>query len=299
MTQYVYGLLHGVDEKRRLVAIRSNKQVKYYYMAKGQFLSFMQYFKDGIFVFLHVEENVRRYRGVMVQNVVSIEKLIAPSGQNPTVYYDVSVIKSGISSIVNLRKYKCFLDFEMSMPPYTKYETFVSEIIQVGYLLCDELGNIVETKSLFLRPTLFPKISERTKKFLHIEQEQIEEGILYREFYDDFTAMLKKYKPMVVVWGANDQIELRKMNMLYSLSDFTIHTQFIDLLKLHKTYFGLKNDLGLFSAYNMYSTEDLDKQKHDAFEDARVTKEVFYWFLEVCNGTRTAKLDPIEKVQDA
>lgn len=290
MTQYVYGLLHGVDEQKRVIAIKHQRTVRFYYMAKGLFNSFMLYFKEGIFVYLYVSETPRRYRGYMVQNVESIEKIISPHRQNPTIYYDINVIKSGIQAIVNARKPKLFLDFEMSMPPYRNFSTFISEIIQVGYVLTDESGNILEEVDSFVKPTFFPEISERTKRFLHLEQSDIETGISFRQLYDQFTDIIQKYKPMIFVWGQNDLLELRKLNQLHRFADFTSKTQFIDLLKLHKTYFGLKNDLGLFNAYNLYFEEPLEDQGHDAFEDASITMKIYEKFVDVCNHRLTVEL---------
>ena len=51
----------------------------------------------------------------------------------------------------------------------------------------------------------------------------------------------------VFVWGKNDQLELNKLNKLHKLNNYTKTMQFMDLLNLHKIYFGLKNDLGLFN----------------------------------------------------
>lgn len=284
MSEYVYGLLHGADINNRVITIKTKHKVNYYYMAKGLFQSFLQYFNPGIYVFLYVNSNSRRYHGYCVQNVESVEKIIAPNKQNPTIYYDVSVIKSGISSIVNSNRNKCFLDFEMSMPPYKSYESFVSEIIQVGYVLTDQFDQVISKADIYIKPKLFPKISERTKRFLHIEQEDVDAGIDYVTFYDEFTEQLLKYKPMVYVWGQNDKIELKNMNRIHELRDFTPTTQFIDLLKLHKTYYGLKNDLGLFNAYNLYREIDLEKQMHNAYEDAEITREVYLSFAKVCNN---------------
>ncbi|MDD3122116.1 MAG: exonuclease domain-containing protein [Candidatus Izemoplasmatales bacterium] len=291
MAQYVYGLLHGVDEKKRVIAIKDKFRVIYYYMAKGIFQSFMQYFNQGIFVFMFVEEDSRRYRGLTVQNVVNVEKVLSPNKQNPTIFYDISIIKSGIESIMNTKKPKLFLDFEMSMPPYRNYNTFISEIIQVGYILTNDEGKIIEKRTTFILPTFFREISERTKRFLHIDQSDIETGISYLDFYHTFSQMLSTYKPMVIVWGQNDHLELKKMNKLHNLLDFTPRTQFIDLLKLHKLYFSLKNDLGLFNAYNLYQEVDLNTQMHDAYEDAYITKIVFDSFLKVCNGEITVSIE--------
>ncbi len=291
MTEYVYGLLHGVDETNRTIAIKTKKKVSFYYLAKGQFQNFMAYFKPGIFVFMNVTDIYRRYHGYKVQNVVTIDKLILPNRQTPTVYYDISLIRSGIKSIVNSGKPKLFADFEMSMPPYRNYQTFVSEIIQAGMVLCDGKGKVLENHSFFIKPKLFPQISERTNRFLHIKQEDVDLGQDYADFYALFRKIQATYHPMVFVWGKNDKLELKKTNERLGLSEFTKKTQFIDLLQLHKIYFNLKNDIGLFNAYNLYSDHDLDKQNHDAFEDASVTKDVFYWFRELVNGDRVIATD--------
>ena len=68
------------------------------------------------------------------------------------------------------------------------------------------------------------------------------------------------------------------------LNNFTKRMRFLDLLNLHKVYYGLKNDIGLFNAYNLYSNERLVGQKHDALEDAIITMEIFKNFVEVCNN---------------
>ena len=282
MTEYAYGLLHGVDQENRVLAIKSNRRIKFFYLARGMFASFMDYFRPGIYVYLHVNTQSKSYRGYRVQNVVNIDKVLAPRRQRPTVYYDVSLIKAGIRTIVNAERPKLFLDFEMSMPPFRNYENFVSEIIQIGLVLTDHQGGLLEPYTAFIKPKLHP-ISERTERFLKVTKEEIASGVAYEEIHDLLARIQSTFKPMVFIWGKNDEIELGKMNRLYNLGDFTRRMQFIDLLKMHKTYFGLKNDLGLFNAYNMYAADDLDKQKHDALQDALVTMKVFFWFREVAN----------------
>ncbi len=284
MENRVYGVLHGVLEDKRIIAIRTNKKVNFYYMSKGMFKSFMMYFTYGMYVFITVLPKERIYRGYLVKNVSSIEKVLSPNKNKPNIYYDISIIKTGIKNIVNRTSNKLFVDFEMSMPPYSNYQNFVSEIIQVGYSLIDSEGTIIENFSSYVKPKLFPVISLRTIKFLHINQEEVDQGIEYQEFYKKMRDLQNKYNPAVYVWGKNDQLELNKLNRLHKLSNFTKNMQFVDLLNLHKTYFGLKNDVGLFNAFNMYADIDLSNQKHDAFEDAIVTRKVFEFFKQVCNN---------------
>ncbi|MBI9010560.1 MAG: hypothetical protein JEZ05_11105 [Tenericutes bacterium] len=287
----VYGIMHGVVEVKRLIAIKSNKKVKYYYMSKGMFKNFMMYFQYGMYVFITVQIKPRLYRGYLVQNIVSIDKVLSPNKNNPKVYYDISIIKTGVKSLVNKNRKKLFIDFEMSMPPYSNYKTFQSEIIQVGYVLVDELGFEIERYSSYIKPKLFPKISKRTEKFLHIDQESVSGGIDYLEFYERFRTMTNQYCPMIFVWGKNDQLELNKMNKIHRLKKFNSNVQFVDLLNLHKIYYRLKNDIGLFNAYNLYSDKDISNQQHDALEDALVTAEIFVNFKRVCNNVMQVLID--------
>ena len=280
-------MLHGVIEPKRVIAIKSRRKIKYYYMSKSMFKQFMLYFQSGIFIFMTVKIVPRLYRKLMVQNIVAIDKLLAPNKNKPTIYYDISIIKSGIKSVINQNRNRLFLDFEMSMPPYNNYEDFISEIIQVGYVLTNEVGEIIEEFSSYIKPTLIPEISSRTKKFLHINQEDVDMGKSYKELHQRIIDIQVKHNPIAYIWGKNDQIELNKLNRIHKLNNFTKNMQFVDLLSLHKIYYGLKNDLGLFNAYHNYFEDfNLSMQKHDAYEDALVTKKIFFAFQDTCNNKR-------------
>ncbi|MBN2504572.1 MAG: hypothetical protein JXB20_04435 [Bacilli bacterium] len=290
MTQFICGLLHGVDESKRVLAIKTKHRVRFFYMAKSIFSTFMNYFGPGIYVFMTVTKESRTYKGYRVQNVINVDKVMEPNRQKPKLFYDLSIIRSGIRTIVNTDKPKLFLDLEMSMPPYRNYQTFVSEVIQAGMVLSDDQDKLLIEHAFFIKPKLFPDISERTRKFLKIQQNEVDAGKDYHEFHRIFMDILRKYRPTIYVWGKNDKLELKKMNSIHQLEDFTVKAQFVDLLQLHKIYFNLKNDLGLFAAYNMYSTEALDQQRHDAFQDASITRNVFFWFREVANGRLAVEL---------
>ncbi len=283
MTEKAYGILHGVIEEKRIIEIRSRRRVDFYYMSKGMFKNFMMYFTAGMYVFLTVNKTPKIQKGLLVKNIISIDKVISPDKNHPKIYYDISLIKSGVKNVLNDKRNRLFIDFEMSMPPYSNYENFISEIIQVGYVLTDTFGKEISRYSSYVKPSFFPEISLRTIKFLHITQEEINTGVTYKDLYSNLYGIYRNYNPAVYVWGKNDQLELDKANKLHKLRNFTKSMRFIDLLNLHKIYYGLKNDIGLFNAYNLYSDVDLSDQKHDAFEDALVTKEIFINFKEVCD----------------
>ncbi|HRY78241.1 MAG TPA: exonuclease domain-containing protein [Candidatus Izemoplasmatales bacterium] len=304
MATMIAGPLYDVFPEIRVISVKSRRRTEFFYMPKGMFLTFMQYFSRGIYVFMTVSESMRRYKGVMVRSVENIEKILYPDGQNPRVFFDINLIQSGIKTLLNADRNRLFIDFEMSMPPFRNYQNFVSEIIQCGMVLTDAQGTVLERVSTFIKPLLFPLLSDRTQKFLHIKQAAIDSGLDYPDFYRMLDGLVRKYRPMIFVWGQNDMIELKKSTETHDLPDITRRLQVIDLLKLHKNYFALKNDLGLFNAYRLYYTEvPLEKQAHDAFEDASVTHEVFEGFRKVCNGEKTVILpsekgtEPTETVQ--
>ncbi|QWB99615.1 hypothetical protein KHQ88_05485 [Mycoplasmatota bacterium] len=283
MIENVYGKIRKVDENRRLIAINVGNKLSYFYMSKGMFRQFMDYFHKNMYVFLKVKRESRIYKNYLVNNVVSIDKVLSPRGNKPKVFYDISMIKTEIKKLVNQERYRLFIDFEMSMPPYRNYQNFISEIIQVGFVLTDTFGEEIKRYQSYIKPDLFPKLSKRTLKFLDISQGKVDNGAKYKELHHMLSKINDDYQPIIYVWGKNDKSELSKLNKIHRLENFINDMQFVDLLSLHKTYFRLKNDLGLFNAYNLYSNQDLDHQKHDALEDAVVTKDVFYWFKDACN----------------
>lgn len=293
MNENINGKIEKVDEDRRLIAIKIQKSLSYFYMSKGMFRQFMDYFDKGIYVFLKVKTQTRVYKGIKVRNVVSIDKVLLPKGNQPKVFYDISMIKTEIKKLVNQDRYRLFIDFEMSMPPYYKYQNFISEIIQVGFVLTDSDGDPIQKYNAFIKPSLFPKLSKRTLKFLDITQEDVDHGTTYEMLHQILSEINDQYQPIIYVWGKNDKSELSKLNRIHELDNFIHDMQFVDLLSLHKTYFRLKNDLGLFNAYNMYAKEDKNHQRHDALEDALVTRDVFYWFKDVCN--HKMKVEVIQK----
>jgi sporulation inhibitor KapD len=177
-----------------------------------------------------------------------------------------------------------FLDLEMSMHPYKVDKDFKQEIIQASYYLMDEKNNVIEVYDQLIKPTRHKKLTKRTLKFLKITQEDIENGIDFKEFYDHYKHVIQKYNPAVIVWGRNDFLALKecyKINNLPNIKD----ARYVNLLKLHKNYFHLKNDLGLFNAFSLYEAP-LENQAHNALEDAFVTSKIFFGFQAVLNDER-------------
>lgn len=195
------------------------------------------------------------------------------------VIYDLNRLRTEMKDVIAKNKYFLFLDFEMTMPGYQK-EAFRSEIIQVGYALAKRNEEAILKNGYYLLPVTSTTLSKRTKRFLNLDEtEFFNNAKPFDHFYDELKEIIKKYKPKIVVWGKNDSQALNDSYLLHKKPRLTKDTSFIDLLKLHKDYYNLRDDLGLFKAYKgYYQVEEF--QHHDAADDALITKLVFDAFID-------------------
>ena len=288
MSNTIYGQIHEVFDDQKMISILRNNHVSYYYFSKPMHKILEPYLESGNFIFLNVSNKTKKIRQRMAYQIESVNKVLTPGRRSSNIFYDESEIRMGIRKIVNERGYKMYLDLEMSMPPYEEYQSFVSEVIQCGLVVADTNGLIVDTYSTYIKPTKYPKISARTKKFLSIDQDDIEDGISFTEFYNKYIELVEKYNPMILVWGKSDILSIKKCIEINNLNEYEF--RYIDLLKLHRTYFNLKNDLGLFNAFKEYKGIEAN-QHHNALTDAYVTKEVFDSFKKVCNKELIVSFD--------
>jgi len=285
MKTIISGRILTYDEENRIISIRFRDKIQYFYIQRSLLNRISKFIDIERFVQFTVTDEIRIYRNVKVQTVDYIIKIMEIRYRKNIVYYDMKDIKNGTKKLINQLQYKMMLDLEMSMHPYTVDRSFKQEIIQVGYLLLDEQDNVVEKYSEVIKPTIHKTLTKRTLKFLEITQEDVDNGIEFTEFYTHFKSVLETYDPAIIVWGRNDFLALKDAYKINKVPSLHARARYINLLKLHKNYYNLKNDLGLFNALNLYySTEK--QQAHNAYEDAIVTFKIFKGFREVLNHIR-------------
>ena len=143
------------------------------------------------------------------------------------------------------------------------------------------MGNVLLERSYYILPKN-GRPSIRTIRFLDLDLDEfLHEAKEYEYFYLDFKEILQKYEPKIVVWGKNDIIALEDSYKINNLLPLTTENDFFNLLVLHRDYFNINQDIGLFKAYQTYFPEtNINPQKHDAVEDARITKTIFFEFLK-------------------
>ena len=276
------GIIHSVDFDNRLISMKNKNKIEYFYLQNGLLKKFQRYLKPRTFVEFDFNETKDKCANVLAYKINFFIRIFKKVGFRVEVFYDLSIIRSGVKDLLTNLDNIMFLDLEMTMQSFDSPKDFKSEIIQAGYLITDNKGNDLERKNYYIKPTLFPKLNKRTTKFLSIDDEIIKnEGISFNDFYNEFRDALIKYNnPSIIVWGKNDILALKSC---YEINNLTpLNPNFINLLQVHKNYFNLKNDLGLFNAYKNYTGKDLD-QEHDALADAFMTKNVFFEFKKETN----------------
>lgn len=289
MKKTISGRIFYIDEEERIIGLKVKDRQSYFYLQRSLLNKIGKYLELSRFIQFVVEDEPRIYRKTKVYTIEYILKIMVIRYRKNIVYYDIKNIKNGTKELINSLNTKMFLDLEMSMHPYNVDKNFTQEIIQVGYYLVDADNNIIEEYNELIKPKLHPKLTKRTLKFLKITQAEINRGIDYVDFYNHFRNVVESYNPAIIVWGRNDFLALRDSYRVNNVTTLKSKTRYINLLKLHKNFFNLRNDLGLFNAYKSYSSIE-NPQAHNALEDAKVTFEIFEGFKKVVNNEITIDL---------
>ena len=286
----VYGKIIDVDTKRRTIDIIHRGKKKTCYLQRSKFNTFSSFLRVGHFAVLRVSKPKRK-RDYVAYTVRDVKKLIQPIAGKRRVLFSTVTLKREIRTFINTLGAKLYLDFEMSMHPYKVDKGFIQEIIQVGYVLEDENGKILKTYKTCIQPSRHKKLTKRTLKFLDLTQADVDQGVSYQAFYDPLKTLIMTHEPAIIVWGRNDYLSLKESYQVNKVTSLSGHTRFVNLLKLHKNYFNFKNDLGLKRAYEMYGHEK-ENQRHDALEDAQMTRKIFHGFKNHMNDPETYGLIP-------
>lgn len=270
-------IIHSVDQKQKIFYMIYDGRKIGFYLTNRLSKTFFPYLSKGVLIDFEIAPKMKRIGKYSFYQVAHFNQIISLSPY--IVHYDLFKLRHDMRDVLNKHKYYLFIDFEMTMPGYHDTD-FKPEIIQVGYVLAEARGPIIHSDGYYVLPKERTTLSKRTKKFLKLDEEQFfKDATPYEYFYSNLEKLVKKYQPKLVVWGKNDLTALNDSYEIHEKEKLTNDYDFIDLLKLHKDYYNLKDDLGLFKAYKTYFEVDF-VQEHDAKDDALVTKYVFDSFLD-------------------
>jgi sporulation inhibitor KapD len=166
-----------------------------------------------------------------------------------------------------------FIDFEFTMPEKSeRFKGFYPEIIEAGVVAVTK-DRICEQFSSYIAPIRFPLLSERCKSFLHISQEQVDQGISFLELVKILKELSGNQPCTVITWGNMDMRVLRN-NCHHAGIPFPFKGKEIDLSMEYKRFFGDQNQTGLWKAVQEYGKEGTGKH-HRALDDAMTTFNIF------------------------
>lgn len=269
-------IIHSTDISKSVFYLILEGRKIGFYLSNRLSKIFFSYLDQGVLVDFEIQPKMKKIGHIHFYQVAHFNQIVRLDPYQ--VHYDLYQLRQEMKDILNQDRYYLFIDFEMTMPGY-RDQFFRPEIIQVGYVLAKVKENAILHDGYYVLPKENRTLSRRTKKFLNLDEDMFfSRAKHYDVFYDQLEAIMETYHPKLVVWGKNDLSALNDSFVLHDKYKLTKDQDFIDLLKLHKDYFNLKDDLGLFKAYQTYYDITFD-QAHDAKDDAFVTKLVFDAFL--------------------
>lgn len=212
-------------------------------------------------------------------NYYVIARLLPDAGKKREIHNNPELKK--ILPRLKRSKYYAFMDLEFSMTG-SEYQgkTFVPEIIQAGIIVTNEKGVLVEKFSSYILPTLHPVITSRTKDFLKIGKGVVSRGMPYLEFYKIVKDLQEKFDPVFMVWGVSDGQMLKNSYEANQVEPLFRENQVINLQNIHRLYFEIGQDIGLYNAIKSYGLST-GVQIHDAMVDAAILSQIFFQFLQV------------------
>lgn len=270
-------IIWSIDVQKKVFYMILGGRKVGFYLSNRLAKTFFMYLRKGVLVDFVIAEKMKKIGKFSFYQVSYFNQIIS---LNPfIVHYDLTKLRREMKHVLESNRYYLFIDFEMTMPGYHEHQ-FSPEIIQAGYVLSEAQGHIIHQDGYYVLPKERLTLSKRTKKFLNLNEEKFfSDAVTFDVYYKKLAKIINKYKPKLVVWGKNDLTAMNDSYILHGKDQLTIDTDFIDLLKLHKDYYNLKDDLGLFKAYKTYYDVDFS-QAHDAKDDALVTKYVFDAFVD-------------------
>ena len=277
----IYGKIHQILKRERIISIVINSRLEYFHMTNRFMKDFKAYLFKKPYVFMDVQEEYVVHGSYRCREINHFIKIVQPTRKGSEVYYDISVIQDGVKTLINRPQHRLFIDLEFSlMSPLSRG---VSEIVQYGFILEDEEGNILMKESSLVKPQNKKALNIKTLLFLSRSLEDFDDACDYIEFYQLLSGIIEQYNPKIYAWGQNDILALENSFKVNHLKALDIRNRYINLMHVIKNYYSYKQEKGLFTTYQeMTNTEETD-QIHDALEDAVIEREIFYMFKEEIN----------------
>lgn len=276
MSSILKGKIINFYEKDRILLIEINEEKSFFFLSRSLAPQIFKYKTlNNVNITFEYSEATKEYKNQLATRIISITEISNDEG----ILYSVDSIKNQTVELINSFDYKMFVDFEFTMPAFNEKSKFEYELLQVGIVISDPNDKVVDEYSSYIKTK--KKVSDRTKRFLNISNEELAESVSQKEFYNLLQNYFRIYTPTVFVWGSSD---IKALNKFYDKNHFKqIKFDSVDLAKIIRSYYSLQEDLGLFAALQIFNGIQAT-QAHHALTDASATKEVFDSFKKILNN---------------
>lgn len=173
------------------------------------------------------------------------------------------------------------VDFEFSVPrSYGKPRAWFPEIIEVGAVLADSLGNPTDqTYSAFVKPRIWPRLAEESYAITGIRQEDVDAGMDLGPSLNALKKMSPDMDTWLVAWGDADRKVLGDVCEKYGLDYPFAWDNYLDLAMEYKTFCELDKRASLKRAIEENEIPQIGIL-HSALDDAINAAQVMAWMVK-------------------
>lgn len=144
---------------------------------------------------------------------------------------------------------------------------FVSEIIEIGAVVLDgETFETIEEYQCFIKPTVYPTLSEFCKELTTITQEEVEGGLSISQAVKEIGELQSKHEAIFSSWGYYDKKQFQQVCKHFGIS-YPFGPSHISLKHEHGNFFG-ERPMGMGKALRKHKLP-LDGTHHRGIDDAR------------------------------
>lgn len=173
------------------------------------------------------------------------------------------------------------VDFEFSVPrSYGKPRAWYQEIIEVGAVLADPLGNPTDqTYSAFVKPRFWPRLAEESYAITGIRQEDVDGGVSLESTLDYLQKMSPDKDTWLVAWGDSDRKVLGNVCEKYGVNYPFVWDNYLDLCEEYKSFRKLDKRASLKRAIEENEIPQIGIL-HSALDDAINAAQVMAWMIQ-------------------
>ncbi len=168
------------------------------------------------------------------------------------------------------------LEFNHQYSKDDKASNITFEVIQIGAVKLNSNLEVVSTFNRLIKPTVHTEIHPFIKDLTQITTEMVNSEKYFSDVYDDFIKFIGNKEFTVCIWGTSDIKELLKNVKFHNLEEIYDLRKYIDVQNLASKYIKTQKGtkVGLKAAIEFFNLP-IEKEFHDAFNDAYYTAQIF------------------------